>query len=133
MAYPHSSTTAPYWQACNDRRFLLKHCNACHKSFFYPRTGCPICGSDKLEWRQSSGIGTIYSYTHVQMALCGPSWDSEVPYTVILVDLDEGVRFLSRLVGSDHGKVKIGDRVRLEFVERDEQNLPCFALSPGEG
>lgn len=129
MAVPHSATTARFWDACDEHRLILRHCVVCDRCFYYPRTGCPFCGSEDLDWRPSGGTGTIYSYSHVEMALGGPAWEAETPYTVILVDLDEGVRFTSRLVGHGRGDVRIGDRVSVTFVERDGQSLPCFALS----
>jgi uncharacterized protein len=126
MTALHSSTTADFWSACNERKLLLRYCTICRKPFYYPRTGCPFCGSDALRWKISAGIGIVYTYSHVEMALGGTDWEAEVPYTVIVVDLEDGVRFLSRLVGPDHREVEIGDRVEVEFVKRDEQLLPYF-------
>ena len=129
MTLPQSSTTSVFWEACKNRQLLLRYCNACSKPFYYPRTGCPACGSEDLAWRSSAGTGTVYTHTRVEMALGAPSWEAEIPYTVILVDLDEGVRMPSRLVGPHSDSVKIGDRVKVEFVEREGQALPYFVLN----
>jgi uncharacterized OB-fold protein len=120
-----SSTTGIFWAACNEGKLLLSHCDACGRSFYYPRTGCPFCGGEALSWRASTGLGSVFTYSHVELALA-TEWESLIPYTVLLVDLDEGVRMLSRLVGSDHRDVQIGDRVCVEFVKRGLQMLPYF-------
>ena len=119
----------PFWEACNRGELLLQICESCNHVFYYPRFLCPSCGNDKLGWKSASGRGTIYSFTHVAVSFYGPQWESQVPYTPVLVDLDERVRMLSRLVGPDRDKVKIGDRVRVRFVEFETQKLPYFSIA----
>ena len=127
---PHSSTTEKFWTACKEGRLMLQHCLACDKPFYYPRTACPRCGATELEWRQMKGTGTIYSFSHVHLALGGyKSWESEVPFTLAQIELDEGPRMLSRLVGKANEAVKIGDRVTVVFTEREGEILPYFKRS----
>jgi uncharacterized OB-fold protein len=118
----------PFWEGCNRGELLLQACESCSHVFYYPRFLCPRCGSTKLAWKPASGRGTVYSFTHVEVSFYGPQWESQVPYTPVLVDLDEGARMLSRLVGPDRDKVKIGDRLRVEFVEFEKQKLPFFSI-----
>ena len=73
--------------------------------------------------RPSSGRGTVFSFSDVQVSFYGTAWESQLPYTVILVDLDEGPRMLSRLVGKG---VAIGDKVQVHFVEVEGHRLPYF-------
>lgn len=128
MNVPHSSTTEKFWAACKERQLLLQHCLDCNKPFYYPRTGCPRCGGTRLEWRQMKGTGTIYSFSHVHLALGGyKSWEAEVPFTLVQIELDEGPRMLSRLVGKANESVKIGDRVSVAFTEREGETLPYFS------
>jgi len=121
--------TAPFWEGCNRSELLLSACEDCAQVFYYPRLYCPNCGSEKLAWRASAGRGTLYSFTHVGVSFYGPTWESQIPYTLVLLDLDEGPRMLSRLVGPDRDKVQIGDRVRVEFVEFEKQKLPYFSIA----
>jgi uncharacterized OB-fold protein len=62
----------------------------------------------------------------VHVSFYGDAWKSQLPYTVVLVDLDEGPRMLSRLVGTDAGGVASGDRVEVTFTDIEGQKLPFF-------
>ena len=120
--------SAEFWAACNRGVLLLRSCNACGHRFYYPRMMCPRCGDRSLGWVESRGEGTVFSYTDVQVSFYGPIWESEVPYTVLLVDLDEGPRMLSRLAGPRE-PLRVGRRVRVEFVRVEGQGLPFFRLA----
>jgi len=130
FALPPSPTTVsrPFWDGCNVDKLLLQSCTGCAHIFYYPRQHCPRCGSSALEWRTAGGDGTVWSFTHVEVSFYGPQWESQIPYTPFLVDLDEGARMLSRLIGPKRGVVRIGDRVRVEFVPVENQKLPYFRL-----
>jgi len=69
---------------------------------------CPVCGSGTLEWGQSAGRGTVYATTAVHSR-------NRDPRNVVLVDLDEGFRMMSRVEGVPAEKVEIGTRVRFEM------------------
>ena len=103
----------PFWQACKEGRLLIMNCKQCGKPFFYPRRSCPSCWSEEVEWLESKGRGTIWTLSEVAISLWGDAWDDAVPYTVAVIDLDEGVRMASRLVGVSNWK--IGDRVQVSF------------------
>lgn len=128
-----SNASRAFWDACNRGELLISSCQDCKQLFYYPRIACPNCASTNLGWRRSAGLGKVFSYSHVHMSFFGAVWASEVPYTVILVDLDEGVRFLSRLVGAGREGVSIGARVVLDFHVVDNQGLPFFALTDAAG
>ncbi|MBI4491693.1 MAG: Zn-ribbon domain-containing OB-fold protein [Chloroflexi bacterium] len=122
-------TTEPFWRACAEGRLLLRRCQTCGSLFHYPRQACPSCWSEALEWRESSGRGAIWSFSQVHVALGGDAWKDELPYTVVIVELDEGVRMLSRLVGSAADEPAVGDRVQVEFFRQAEGVcLPYFRL-----
>lgn len=116
----------PFWDGCNDSKLLLQRCGECHKLFYYARRLCPHCGGTQLSWEASTGLGTVYSFSEVHVAFQGEAWKAEVPYTTVLVDLDDGPRMLSRLVGERRAEVHIGDRVRVQFVQVQTQKLPFF-------
>jgi uncharacterized OB-fold protein len=84
--------------------------------------------SDRFEWRKSSGRGVVYSFTVVHRAPT-PFFRDKVPYVVALIDLQEGVRMMSNIVGCDPAEVKIGDHVEVIFEDINEEiTLPKFKL-----
>lgn len=121
-----TAASAPFWEACDREELILPVCEECGEVFFYPRIHCPCCASRNLGWRQASGRGRIFSYTHVALSFHGEEWESQLPYTVVLVDLDEGPRMASRLIGPDRDGVRSGDPVAVTFPEIGGQRLPFF-------
>jgi uncharacterized OB-fold protein len=92
------------------------------KAVFYPRVICPFSGSDRLEWRVSAGLGTVYATTVVHPAREG------APYNVALIDCDEGFRLMSRVEELPPEAVRIGMRVKFR-VHRpggDDPPYPVF-------
>lgn len=114
--------TEAFWEGCAQGRFLLQHCSRCRHVQFYPRPLCTQCHGSDLEWRAAGGGGRIHSYTIVYRGP-GPAFDADVPYGLVLVDLDEGPRILANLRGASEG-VEIGSRVRLYFEPRGGIHLP---------
>ncbi|MFH7323010.1 MULTISPECIES: Zn-ribbon domain-containing OB-fold protein [unclassified Aeromicrobium] len=100
----------------------FQRCSESH-AVFPPRPVCPSCGSTELAWGDSEGRGTIYSATTI-------SPRGVDPYTVVVVDLDEGFRMMSRLDGDDALAAKIGDRVETEIrpLVADGELLPFVRL-----
>ncbi|MCF8564346.1 Zn-ribbon domain-containing OB-fold protein [Alicyclobacillus tolerans] len=116
----------PFWEAVQRKELLIKQCGDCHQHIFYPRSICPHCFSDNVKWVSSSGRGRIYSYTVVHRAY-GP-FRGQTPFVVALVDLEEGVRMMTRIQG-DREKVAIDLPVRVTFEQVDEElTLPYFEL-----
>ena len=107
----------PFWDGCNRQQLMLQHCGSCHHVFYYARRLCPACGSTELSWQASSGRGTLYSASQVRVAFQGPHWQSQLPYTVVLVDLDEGPRMLSRWAAGETRRPQMDQRVRVRFVQ----------------
>lgn len=119
----------PFWQACKEGRLLIMNCTHCGKPFFYPRRSCPSCWSEDVEWLESKGRGTIWTLSEVAISLWGDAWDDVVPYTVAVIDLDEGVRMASRLVGE--ASWKIGDRVQVTFQPGEKDVIMPYFTSAG--
>jgi uncharacterized OB-fold protein len=91
------------------------------RAVFYPRLLCPFTGSDRLEWRVSRGLGTVYATTVTHPR-------DGAPYNVALIDCDEGFRLMSRVEGISPEAVRIGMRVRFRIhrPEGDEPAYPVF-------
>ncbi|MBX6378726.1 MAG: Zn-ribbon domain-containing OB-fold protein [Clostridia bacterium] len=120
--------TEPFWQGTRQGRLLFQECRACGQRQFYPRGFCTACGRDDLAWVESRGRGTVASFTVVHQAF-DPSFSADVPYTVALVDLDEGVRMMSNIVGCDPAQVHIGMRVEVVF-EPVTEDVTLYKFRP---
>ena len=111
--------TAPavaYRHHLENGKLGYQRCSGCSAAVFYPRVLCPFCGSSALEWCESVGRGTVYATTAVHSR-------NRAPRNVVLVDLDEGFRMMSRVEGVPAEKVEIGTRVRFE-VRQGEEDEP---------
>ena len=117
---------APWWEGVARGELRYQFCLDCQKAFFYPRTVCPNCLSEKVEWRVSSGRGEIYARTVVRRGP-GASFARRVPYVVALVDLEEGFRMMTNIVECPVDQVKVGMKVGVVFGEGAEgERLPFF-------
>ena len=106
----------PYWEAARTRRLLLPLCSRCGKFWFPPSRRCPHCLSPDFDWREPKGEGRVYSFV-VYHRVYHPAFEGEVPYVVALVELDEGPRMLTNIVGVAPGNVCCDMRVRVVFDE----------------
>ncbi len=113
--------TAPFWDAASRRELVFQHCAACRTVRYPIGPLCPECLSFDFEWMPSSGRGTVYSFTvvHHQTHPAFPA-----PYTVLLVEMEEGPRLVAQLRGAE--RAGIGDRVRIEWDDTGRQPLPVF-------
>lgn len=122
-----------FWAALRDGRFVLQRCAGCGRYAGYPKVFCPHCYADELEWAPASGRGTIYTYSTVT-ANPPSTFTDELPYTIVIVNLEEGPRFLSRMVAADVEAVRCDAPVEL-VIERDEagEPMPLFRLAAHGG
>ncbi len=117
-----------YHEGLARKQLLLPWCKSCGRCHFYPRSACPHCWGAEYEWRPAAGTGSIHSFTVVR-ANPPSAFAALLPYAIAIVDLDEGVRLMTRLVG-DLGLVAIGDKVQVEFGQHDGVNVPLFRRLP---
>jgi uncharacterized OB-fold protein len=122
-----NADSAVYWKSANEEKLVIRRCNSCGEKHFMPRYLCPVCWSEDLEWIEASGKGVVHSFSVVRRA-SSPAFADRVPYVVALIDLAEGPRMMTNIVGEGALDVEIGDRVRLEFEERGDAKLPQFSL-----
>lgn len=126
MEPPVSEVTEPFWQATRNRQLLLQWCTACDEVIFYPREACPRCLGTSLQWRPASGRGVVYAVS-VQHKPAYASLADRVPYAVALIDLEEGVRMMSNVVGCAVEDVVIGQPVEVRWEAlSDGRHLPQF-------
>jgi uncharacterized OB-fold protein len=127
---PASEVSKPFWDATREERLVLQWCRDCDNAIFYPREVCPSClRADALEWRPASGRGQVYAVS-VQHAPQVPMPAYESPYAVAIVELEEGVRMLSTIVGTDPEAVTVGQAVTVAWEPlSDGRNLPLFQVS----
>jgi len=105
---------------------MLQCCAACGKWSFPVRERCPHCFAAKLEWRQASGRGTLYTFAIMHQVM-NPGFAGAVPYNIAQIDLEEGVRMTSNVVGIPNNALKIG--MKLEAIFEDvgqDVSLPKF-------
>ncbi|MFJ8667845.1 bifunctional MaoC family dehydratase N-terminal/OB-fold nucleic acid binding domain-containing protein [Streptomyces sp. NPDC093600] len=122
---------AGFWEGVAAHRLLIQRCAACARPRFPWLPGCNACGSQEWHAVEASGSGTVFSYV-VMHHPPFPAFDP--PYAVGLVELAEGVRMVSNVVGVPHDKVRIGMPVRLEFLRVDEElELPVFRAAAEGG
>jgi uncharacterized protein len=107
-------------------RFLIQRCTACAKHVYFPRESCPHCGSDALEWMAPQGTGTVHAVTTVRRK---PAEGGDL--NVSLVDLDEGVRLMSRVDNLAPDAVHIGLRVKARVQMKDGRGLVLFDAIEG--
>jgi uncharacterized protein len=120
------AATQPYWNAAHEGRLVMPRCFDCGRRHFYPRTLCPHCGSANMEWADCGGRGIVYSFTVVHRAP-SPAFAAAVPYVVAVVELEEGPRLMTNIVGCTADAVHIGMKVRAAFRRlSDSVTLPVF-------
>lgn len=121
-----TSVSGPFWDAAAASRFMLQRCDDCAGWIFYPRSLCPHCWSSRLSWCDASGRGTVKSFSVIHRP-GHPAWSDVTPYTIALIELDEGPTMLSTLVDMPHESVVVGIRVSVKFVPIGKFMLPMFA------
>ena len=123
--------TKYYWDGAKAGELRYQHCNACKSVNFYPTAHCQKCGAGGLEWRVSKGEGSVYTFSVVRQNRI-PGFVEMGAYAVAYVDLDEGFRMLTNVVGTaDPTKeISIGQRVKVEFEGQDSGEYPIPVFRP---
>ena len=118
--------TRLFWEACRRGELLIQKCDACGEYQFYPRGICSNCWTSHIAWVKASGRGTVWTFTVTHQNRT-PGFAEEVPYVLALVELEEGVKMFSNVVGCDPREVKIGMPVEVTFVRATDQiSVPYF-------
>ena len=101
-----------FFERCQQGQVPVQFCVACERHVFYPRAVCPYCHGGPLAWREASGRGTIHTFT---IQFRPPPGYGDEPYVTAMVELDEGVKMMSRIMATPEA-VFVGQRVRAAFA-----------------
>ena len=124
----HAEAQSPFWEGCSRNELLLQQCSACGTFRHPPSAVCPNCLSTGYEWRELSGRGELFSYIIVHRGY-HPYWAQRLPYNVAFIELEEGLRMFSNIVGTPNEKLRVGQKVKVAFEERSaDLVVPVFEV-----
>ncbi|MBM3946663.1 MAG: Zn-ribbon domain-containing OB-fold protein [SAR202 cluster bacterium] len=118
-----TSLSKPFWEATKRGQLVMQQCTQCKEFVWTPQMACRKCLTETLEWKPVSGKGTIHTFSVIYRA-ANPAF--KAPYTIVVVDLEEGTRILSDLIGIDPADVRIGMKVEVEFEDAGDVGLYHF-------
>lgn len=115
-----------FYQFCKQHELRFQRCSQCQAWRHMPREGCPACGSFDWTWERASGTGRVMSWTVIHRAL-HPGFSDDVPYAVVIVELDEGVRMVTHVVDVSPEDLELDMPVEVVFDDvTPEVTLPKF-------
>ena len=131
---PTSALTQPYWDAAGRGEMAVQRCEQCEHRPFPPRATCPNCGGSSLSWSPVSGRANVYSYT-VAHRPPHPVFAAQLPLVVAIVELEEGPRMVTNIVGCDPADVEVGMAVEFtsEPIDDTDMVLPVFSPTNESG
>ena len=122
---PHSSA---FWAATKNHEFRYLHCENCDSAVEVAlHRFCQRCSHDAVEARVASGRGTVYSYTVVRQSY-HPFFRNHAPYAVAYIDLEEGPRIMSNVIGVEDplSDISIGMAVEVVWEDHEDLAIPLF-------
>jgi uncharacterized protein len=115
----------PFFDGAMEGRLMLMRCTACGAYRFPSRKHCDVCLSPNVEWTAASGRGTVYSFG-VMHQKYHPGFFPEIPYNLALIELQEGPRMVSNVVGTENAKIRVGMPVMVDFERHEDVAIPKF-------
>src|SRR3972149_6266420 len=109
-----SDISRPFWDGLRVGELRLQRCHDCRRYLFYPRSVCPHCLSQELEWGAASGRGQLYSYTIVRRAM-NPAFQGDVPYVFATAELEEGPGGTTNIVTCEPEAVQVDMPVKAVY------------------
>jgi hypothetical protein len=121
-----SADSLEFFEGAKQGRLLVQRCGDCGRCRFVARRRCDACGSPRSAWAQASGKATLISYARVHQKF-HPAFAAETPYPIATVELEEGPRLLTGLVGTEGRTLKAGMPLRVVFESAGpEWKIPKF-------
>lgn len=116
----------PFFVGAKEHKLMIQRCSACGTPTWPVKSRCPACLNAELVWVPTSGKGTLYSFALMHQVY-HPGFASEVPYNIAEVDLEEGLRIISTVVGCANSELRIGMLLEVTFEDiTSEVSLPKF-------
>ena len=116
----------PFWDAARRHELVVQRCAACGAHRFPARDICSRCLSREAVWTPVSGRGTVFSWA-IMHQVYHPGFAAEVPYAVVVIELDEGARLVSNLVDCTPADIRAGMPVEVVFDDvAPDVTLPKF-------
>jgi uncharacterized protein len=118
-----------FWEFCRKHELRFQRCTDCDTWRHMPRESCEKCSSFNWSWERSSGKAKLFSWTIIHSAL-HPGYAHELPYAAVIVEMDEGVKLVTRLVDIPHDALKLELPLQVEFEDVAEGvTLHAFGLA----
>ncbi len=111
-----SELAGPYWAAARERRLAIQRCLRCDTYRFPPEIACSHCGSGDYEWATVSGRATLYTWTVAHPPLL-PFFRERAPWPIAVVQLEEGPRMVTNIVGVPLDGYAIGIPLAVDFED----------------
>lgn len=126
-----SKETQPFWDAAREHRLVMPRCDDCSRFAFPPTVACLQCGGERFTWVDVSGRGKVFSFV-VYHRVYNEWFRDKVPYVLAVIELEEGPRLISNIVGIPYGDVQCEMAVQAVFDDvRDGVVIPQFAPRAG--
>ncbi len=108
--------STPFWSAAKDRLLVLQQCDECGDVRFPPEVACPACGSQRHKWAAMSGKAALFSWTVAHPPLL-PFFAERAPWPVAVVQLEEGPRMVTNVIGVPPEQFRIGMAMEAAFED----------------
>lgn len=119
--------TQEFWDGARRHELRIQRCRACGRAYFFPRPFCPHCSSHDVEWFTASGRATLHTYVISQRP--APGFQDWLPYVIAIVQLEEGPRMMSNVIGVEPVPESLPIDLPLEVTweeQSDTITLPLF-------
>lgn len=117
-----------FFEGARAGRLMVQKCDNCGTLRFPAHDLCSKCNSTASRWVPVSGRGEVFSF-NIMHQLYHPGFANDVPYAVVMVELEEGCKFVSNLLGVKPHEIKCGMPVEVTFDKlNDEVSMPKFRL-----
>ncbi len=116
----------PFFEGARQHKLMIQRCLACGTAHWPVKSRCPVCWSADITWVRASGKATLYTFALMHQVY-HPGFATEIPYNVAEVDLEEGPRIISTIVGCPNANLRIGMSLEVTFEDiTDVVSLPKF-------